>query len=844
MSLKSQTVQKKITIPKEIANPIYTAALECIKMGYSVIPCDNKVPIERVKSVNKLRERPINEHNCSFYFVDPDQAKQIALLTGKNFEVIDVDVKYDLTGKLHTALLLAIKYALPEVYEKLVIVKTASNGLHLYYKCFQIGGNKPLAHRNATPEERAKGERKKVLIETRGEGGYIIAPPSPGYEFNRGSIEDVAWITPEERSFLLAICRSFDLIIKPELKGISKSFERQENAPWNVFNKEHDYQWIIDELTKSGWEIGKDDEDKVMVLRPGSEKKSSGAVWKESGILYLFSTSTEFESEKPYSAFGVCCQLHYDGDLKACAKDLADQGYGQWSMDDGEFYFINPKGKVEIKLSAILQWLKDIGYYKYRMSVHDFEIINVIENKVAIVSTDFIKKTFGDYIKSNVPERIYDFFLARLSPIFSKDGLLSQLDDIDEKRFVKSSPDAAFMFYQNTVLRITSSDIQFLDYSAVDGYVWEKNIIKRTFRFLDGSGDASEFISIVSGRNPDNETRFRCVLGYLLHPYKDPVNPKAIILNDEFYDDENDFEPQGGTGKGLFIQLTSKIRNTYSVDGKRFSLNKNFPFQGITPGVELFVIEDAVKGFDFEPFFSSITENLIVEKKGKDEFVIPFDSSPKVLITTNYAIKGSSSSHVRRRYEIELTSFFSHKYSPIDYFKKRFFIDWDEDEWSRFDNYMALCLQMYLQLGLPAQVTVNLAKKKLIQETNRDFVKWIEEKYSNVTNLPPKVHKDEFMKKFTDVYPDYAVKLTQAKFTRWVVRWCEFKNIGIDTSNNINGKMAYGFITGDAKSDELFEKNAENNAAKVVPIEKTSLKGWEPHEGAPDFDEETSFLNL
>ena len=46
------------------------------------------------------------------------------------------------------------------------------------------------------------------------------------------------------------------------------------------------------------------------------------------------------------------------------------------------------------------------------------------------------------------------------------------------------------------------------------------------------------------------------------------------------------------------------------------------------------------KNFDFERLFSVITEGLTLEKKNKDAIKIPFNKSPKVSITTNYALKG------------------------------------------------------------------------------------------------------------------------------------------------------------------------------------------------------------
>ncbi len=785
-------------------------ALDAINAGLAVIPCVKKVPDTKIKSVNKVRQKPINSHNAEFYFLD---AEQIAILTGSKTECIDCDFKNDLTGKLKSQFLTALKFALPELYEKLYIESTPSGGLHLFYKCHQIGGSKKLAQRPATAKEKETGERVKVLLETKGEGGYVVCYPSPNYGAIQGDLLELQFINPEERKELLAICRSFDLMTSPELGGLTKRQALLPDAPWTVFDRQHNNDWIAETLKNAGWEVVNEDDDRIFVLRPGSSAKTSGWIWKQSNTLYLFSTSTEFEAEKPYSPFSVYCTLSFDGDVKACARHLAEQGIGTWNAEESEFFRINNKNKIEIKHAGILEWMHDLGIRKHWYSQKDFDVVQVLDNVVRVITIDKIKKVFGSYIKETVPEKIYNFFLASLRSIFTKDGLLSQLDDLDESLFINSDTATGWVFFKNGALRVTSFNNELFDYSALEGYVWEKNIISREFQAGPVDGDIKEFIHIIAGKRREVELMFITALGYLLHPYKDPVNPKVPILNDEFFD-ENESEPEGGTGKGLFIKILQQFKTVYSVDGKSFSLDKSFPFQGVSHDTELFAIEDAKKGFDFERIFSVITEGMTVEKKGKDEFKIPYDRSPKILITTNYAIKGSSSSHKRRRYELEIAPVFSNKHTPIDYFGHRFFIDWDADQWSRFDNYMVYCLQTFLNTGLAEQVDINLQRKKLIQETNRDFINWITDYHKR--GLPEKpVAKQDFKGTFCIDFPDYANKLSTNTFTRWVQRWAQSNSVSVDASNKhpiktggLGGKedlvMCYKF-SGRLKAIESYE---------------------------------------
>lgn len=812
-------------------NILLNDALEKISFGLKILPCKGKVPSNRIKEVAKLRKKPINAANAAFYFpYDPSSVDHIAILTGDKHEAIDVDAKHDLDGNINSNFLSALQFSLSEgTFEKLVIVKTPSGGIHVHYKCPQIGGCGSLAARHATTEERAKGERKLTLIDVKGEGGYITCPPSPGYEFIQNDLSDMPLIPIEDRQIIKAIAVSFDKIKEPELKGVHRSQISAGDAPWVVFNRDHDYKWMLQELLSSGFSFVKEDDSRIYILRDGSSAKTSGAIWKDSNILYLFSTSTQFESDKPYSAFGILCVNNYDGKLHDCAKDLADQGIGTWNYDEGEFYSIGKRGKIEFKHKEILEWLHETGIQKYFYCDDDFYLVRVLGNKVSLITTDKVKKIFGDYITTTVPNKILNAFISSIGRLFTKEGIFSQLETVDDNRFLKCTAKVGWLFFQNGALKITGNDIDSIQYEDLPGLVWTKRIIERDYTKHSQECHPAEFIQLISGKKPDNEHRYKLVTGYLLHLYKDPVDPKVIILNDEFYD-EQDSEPQGGTGKGLYIKLIKQFLQTLSLDGKRFDAKRNFAFQGITPDTQLMVIEDAAKGFCFETWFSTITEDLVVEKKGKNEFRIPFEKSPKILVTTNYAIKGNSSSHLRRRYELEVHPFFNNKKRPIDHFKKRFFEDWNESEWKAFDNYMVECLQMYLNEGLPDQVTVNLEKKKVIQSSNRDFFRWIESIYTK-GGLKEVVSKGSFIEQFTTLFPDYALglrKVSQSKFTHWLTAWCKYRNIALDASNKTKVDeadphsrhvMAYKFsgtLKGDPEAEVSHEVFENDDSEKFV----------------------------
>ena len=231
----------------------------------------------------------------------------------------------------------------------------------------------------------------------------------------------------------------------------------------------------------------------------------------------------------------------------------------------------------------------------------------------------------------------------------------------------------------------------------IEGYIWEGQIIDRDFIFVDNKeNDYKQFIFNISGKNTKP---IECTLGYLLSTYKNKMNNKAIILNDEVISSD----PEGGTGKGLFVQGVKQIRNVSVLDGKQHDDTKSFAYQTVTQECQVLVIDDAIKNFDFEKKFSLVTEGITLERKGKDAVKLSVEDSPKLLISTNYAIKGDGNSHARRRHEIEVAQYYNSTKTPFDEFGRELFNSWSKDEFNAFDNYMSDCVQLFLINGLIEQ---------------------------------------------------------------------------------------------------------------------------------------------
>jgi hypothetical protein len=170
---------------------------------------------------------------------------------------------------------------------------------------------------------------------------------------------------------------------------------------------------------------------------------------------------------------------------------------------------------------------------------------------------------------------------------------------------------------------------------------------------------------------------------------------------------------------------------------------------------------------------------LTLEKKNKDAVKIPFSKSPKIAITTNYAIKGSGNSFARRKWEIELHQHFNKNHTPLDEFGKHFFADWNDDEWCNFDNYMVSCLSNYLSTGLVKSQFVNLKTRQLSAETSHDFIEWCGLVEGHIKNpsleIGVKLMKQDLYFDFIGEHPDYAPKakmtISRTRFYKWLVAY-------------------------------------------------------------------------
>lgn len=415
------------------------------------------------------------------------------------------------------------------------------------------------------------------------------------------------------------------------------------------------------------------------------------------------------------------------------------------------------------------------------------KIVQVINNVVSEVSENYLMQMAASHIRKMTAEEgnaepILDSLHMKTSLFSKKNTRLLQFNDID---FVDDTAKQVHFFYKNGVVKVTKDGFSLFPYSQADGYVWDDDILDRDFKPLVISdwekSDFAQFINDLSimGNDADfSKERLLSIstlIGYLLSRHKDPSLQKAIILMDM----EIDGSPNGGSGKTLLATALSHFRKTFKVDGKMYDHRRWFKFSGISDSTRIILFDDTRKEFDFELLFSIMTSGIEIVAKYKDAYYIPFEKSPKVIITTNYALNGEGGSFRRRIYEYEVSNTFSDAFRPDQKFGKLFFEDWSEHEWQLFDNFMLHCTKLFLEHGLIESNPVNIKRNKFINATSPDFWDWVQ------TNIEPDVKYDKKIL-FESFRTEYSIKnsLERRKFSSWLEKYALYLGLEYDNKSH------------------------------------------------------------
>lgn len=299
-------------------------SLSYLESGLSVIPVqiDTKQPPKGFSWKKYQFERMTPDQAFSLF----SESDGIAIICGAisgNLEVIDFD-NHQGTAKQNFTRFCKIP-EIKSIIEGMTAEKTQSGGYHLLYRCDSIEGNKKIAQTlyNGKPD---------TIIESRGEGGYIVAAPSKGYELiGHSKMTSIKQISPDERELMHEFLHSFNEFVRPEQTFFHDTFNSQDERPGDDYNndsKSSDEAKAL--LNHAGWHTS----NGTHWTRPDKKKGVSATFGKVTAggipLFYCFSSNAyPFQDGKSYKPFQIFGLLAHNGNFEDAAKELSGRGYGK-----------------------------------------------------------------------------------------------------------------------------------------------------------------------------------------------------------------------------------------------------------------------------------------------------------------------------------------------------------------------------------------------------------------------------------------------------------------------------------------------------------------------------------
>ncbi len=286
-----------------------------------------------------FQERTPTEEETRRWFAgsNPPGVAVIGGAVSGNLECIDFDRE---AQTIFPAWCELVEVEAPGLIGRLSIARTPKPGFHVRYRCPEvtIPGNLKLATDPGAPRE------EQTLIETRGEGGYALAPGCPPkchpsgrtYDHHSGpKLSQVENITAAEREILIRCACSFDRA-GSEDRGTFGAGTRpgddfnQRGPDWAEVLGPHGWQLVRVQGPARYWRrAGKDG--------PGWSATTGVCTSKAGNDLFACFSSNAAPFEGPangrpcstYSKFAAFALLNHNGDFASAAKALVRQGYGQ-----------------------------------------------------------------------------------------------------------------------------------------------------------------------------------------------------------------------------------------------------------------------------------------------------------------------------------------------------------------------------------------------------------------------------------------------------------------------------------------------------------------------------------
>lgn len=531
------------------------------------------------------------------------------------------------------------------------------------------------------------------------------------------------------------------------------------------------------------------------------------------------------------------------GGVRYKVEDGKMSAVSSYSSEE-EIYAVteNDKGakKVALKYMETMRFLGDSGFKIMLESDPDsssFDFIHIDDGIVTRTSPFKIRDFVRRFVDSTVKDPlVIEYFYSKLDVVLA-DKKLEGLPIIYDE-FSNIEPLVQRTYYNNGQVEITPENIT--PGLAINN-VWRSRIVPRDFNRVPIIADISkvgdrfnvkltpeakkcEFLQyLINTSNnffpynaprevtEDEKSEWTQQLvnkitsiGYLLAEWKPSTERKVVVVQDHQMSEVG--QSNGGAGKSLVGNALAKIIPQIPITGSTFKKDDPFVFSAVTKVTRNLFIDDIRPNFDFKHIYPMVTADMEVNPKGRDRFYIPVDKSPKMLITTNHTINGSMEGSTRRRIiYMEYSNWYNPEHTPFHDFKHMLFDDWDEEQWTLFDNLMAECVMFYFRsfekswhdegCGAVPPPMRQIELRSLRQEMSESFLQWAEEYYDpSGPHLCERELRSDVFASFVEFAGSSGHGVSRSNIFKRIQKFCRFKGYDLNINKpNDRGKYYLDF---------------------------------------------------
>ena len=491
--------------------------------------------------------------------------------------------------------------------------------------------------------------------------------------------------------------------------------------------------------------------------------------------------------------------------------------------------YAKDRARYEINTLYLLHFLRVNGFGKLVDPDNDMvTYVKISGFKVRQISP----RNIQDFILEWARERNLDVEIQNLILNSTRmSGSVFEKIDTIHPDFTNYDEKSQTLFFNNKMVRVTADGVEESRGASCGLYAWEKAVCKHDFKRIDpafvahwnpGNGTYSlelkhirshyfRFLMNASriywreefeeraSNDPAKEKRYRddhhwdvcgprltgeeqeqqqrhlanklfCI-GYLMHSYKRLAKAWGLWVMENRITDED--ESGGGSGKTFMIRFLKQFKNTEMVNGRDKKLtDNNFFLDRVTENTDLLLIDDAVKYFNFNYFYSMITDNMVVNYKNARSKEIQFSQSPKLVVTSNFPPPAADGSTARRLLSCVFSDYYHQQTDDSDYndtvriaddFGYELYNESYREEWWNEDfNFCIDCLQFYLQ-SIPYNLMLqppmeNVDKRMRIQQMGNEFIEWAEVYFSKGSENLDRLIDKAALKDIFDPKKKYSTK--------------------------------------------------------------------------------------